>query len=48
MADSVSKRSQPYYLDLVHMTEEGYGIVAQRIYESLKKEFPLALEGSPE
>ena len=41
LADAVSTRSQACYLDLVHMTEEGYGMVAERIYQVLQKEFSL-------
>ncbi len=41
MADSVSSRNQPYYLDLVHMTEEGYGMVADRMKKILRKDFAL-------
>jgi lysophospholipase L1-like esterase len=46
IADTVSTRTQPCYVDLVHMTEEGYGMVAARIYEILKKEFPSVMAGS--
>jgi hypothetical protein len=48
MADTVSTRTRPCYLDLVHMTEEGYGMVAASMYENMKKEFPMALDGPSE
>lgn len=39
LADAVSQRTQTCYLDLVHMTEAGYGMVAEGILEVLQKEF---------
>jgi len=39
VADAVSQRNRPCYLDLVHMTEEGYGQVAARLYQVLRQEF---------
>ncbi len=41
LSDVLSQRNQPYYLDLVHLTEEGYGLVAQRLYEVLRKDLAL-------
>jgi lysophospholipase L1-like esterase len=38
---AVSGRTQPCYIDLVHMTEKGYGIVADRMEQVLKQEFSL-------
>lgn len=37
----VSQRTKPCYLDLVHMTEEGYGQVAARLEKILRKDFAL-------
>jgi lysophospholipase L1-like esterase len=37
--DSLRNRSQPYYIDLVHLTEAGYGVVAEGIFQVLQKEF---------
>jgi lysophospholipase L1-like esterase len=37
----VSQRTQPCYLDLVHMTEAGYGQVAERMFQVLQQEFSL-------
>lgn len=41
LADVLNQRTQPCYLDLVHLTEEGYGIVADRMFAALSKEFSL-------
>ncbi|MGQ9688859.1 MAG: SGNH/GDSL hydrolase family protein [Desulfobaccales bacterium] len=40
LADAVSKRTRPCYLDLAHLTEAGYGLVADRMDQVLQKEFP--------
>jgi lysophospholipase L1-like esterase len=40
ISDAVGARTRPCYLDMVHMTEEGYATVAKRIYEVFLKEFP--------
>jgi lysophospholipase L1-like esterase len=39
IADAAGARTRPVYLDLVHMTEEGYSLVAQRIYQVLPGEW---------
>jgi|UniRef100_A0A7V6A447 lysophospholipase L1-like esterase len=41
LTDAVSGRTQPCYVDLVHMTEKGYGIVADRMEQVLKQKFSL-------
>jgi lysophospholipase L1-like esterase len=41
LTDALSGRTQPYYIDLVHLTEEGYGAVADRMEQVLKQEFSL-------
>ena len=41
LTDVLSQRTQPCYIDLVHMTEEGYGMVAERMYKVLQQEFAL-------
>jgi lysophospholipase L1-like esterase len=38
--DAVATRTRPCYVDLVHMTEEGYATVAKRIYQVFLKEYP--------
>lgn len=40
LSKAVHSRSQACYLDLVHMTEEGYGLVAQRIFDIIRKDLP--------
>ncbi len=47
IADTVSTRPRACYLDLVHMTEEGYGMVAERIYQVLQQKSFLSEPGSP-
>jgi len=46
LSEVVSQRTQPYYLDLMHMTEAGYGQVAERMFQVLKQEFSLGREGT--
>ena len=41
LSEVVGQRTQPCYLDLVHMTEAGYGQVADRMEEILRKDFAL-------
>jgi lysophospholipase L1-like esterase len=41
LSTAVSQRTQPCYIDLVHMTEEGYGLVADRMEKILRKDFAL-------
>jgi lysophospholipase L1-like esterase len=43
LAQAVSSRPRACYLDLVHMTEEGYGLVAQRMFELVQKDLHKAL-----
>jgi lysophospholipase L1-like esterase len=40
ISDAVGTRAHSFYIDLVHMTEEGYAMVAERIYQIFLKEFP--------
>jgi len=47
IADAVGTRARPCYLDLVHMTEEGYAMVAERIYQILQKQSFLRGQDSP-
>ena len=42
----VGPRTQPYYIDLVHMTEAGYGQVAARMFEILKQDYSLGSDGA--
>ena len=39
LTDVLSGRTQPCYLDLMHLTEEGYGLVAERMEKILRKDF---------
>ena len=39
LTDVLRGRNQPCYLDLVHLTEEGYGVVAARMEKILRKDF---------
>jgi lysophospholipase L1-like esterase len=39
LTDALSGRTQPCYVDLVHTTEKGYGLVADRIEKILRKDF---------
>jgi hypothetical protein len=41
LTDALIGRTQPCYVDLVHLTEKGYGIVADRMEQVLKQEFSL-------
>ena len=41
LAGVVGQRTKPYYIDLVHMTEAGYGQVAGRMETILRKDFAL-------
>jgi lysophospholipase L1-like esterase len=41
LTDALNGRTQPCYVDLVHTTEKGYGIVADRMEGVLKQEFSL-------
>jgi len=41
LTDVLSQRSQPCYVDLVHLTEEGYGLVTERMEKILRKDFAL-------
>jgi lysophospholipase L1-like esterase len=41
LTDVLSGRTQPCYIDLVHTTEKGYGIVADRMEQVLHQEFSL-------
>ena len=41
LSEVISGRTQPAYLDLVHLTEEGYGMVAARLEKLLRKDFAL-------
>lgn len=41
LTDVLQGRTQPGYLDLVHLTEEGYGVVAKRLEKILRKDFAL-------
>ncbi len=41
LADAMQGRTQPCYLDLAHMTEAGYGMVAERLEKILRKDFAL-------
>ena len=41
LAGVVGQRTKPYYIDLVHMTEAGYGQVADRMETILRKDFAL-------
>jgi lysophospholipase L1-like esterase len=41
LADALSGRSQPCYIDLVHLTEAGYGMVAERLEKILRQDFAL-------
>ena len=38
LTDVLSKRTQPCYVDLVHLTEKGYGIVADRMEKILRQD----------
>ena len=42
----VAQRTQPYYIDLVHMTEAGYGRVAEQMYEILKQDYSLGSDST--
>jgi lysophospholipase L1-like esterase len=39
LADAVSRRTQPCYLDLTHMTEAGYGMMAKGMEKILRQDF---------
>jgi lysophospholipase L1-like esterase len=41
LTDVLSGRTQLCYIDLVHTTEKGYGLVAERIENILRKDFAL-------
>ena len=41
LTDVLSQRTHPGYIDLVHTTEEGYGMVAKRVEGVLHQEFGL-------
>ncbi len=41
LADVVGQRHKPCYIDLVHMTEAGYEVVAERLEKILRKDFAL-------
>ena len=41
LTDVLKGRGQPYYLDLVHLTEDGYGVVAERMDQILHRDFGL-------
>ncbi len=41
LTDVLSGRTNPCYIDLVHTTEEGYGMVAERMDQVLRREFAL-------
>jgi lysophospholipase L1-like esterase len=41
LTDVLSGRTQPCYVDLVHLTEKGYGLVADRMEKILRKDFAL-------
>jgi lysophospholipase L1-like esterase len=38
LANAVNSRTQACYIDLVHMTEEGYGLVAQQMFDIVQKD----------
>jgi lysophospholipase L1-like esterase len=42
----LSSRTQPYYIDLVHLTEEGYGVVAADMAKALRQDFALGDSGA--
>jgi lysophospholipase L1-like esterase len=41
LTEVLSGRTQPCYVDLVHLTEKGYGMVADRMEKILRKDFAL-------
>jgi len=41
LAGVMGQRTQPCYLDLVHMTEDGYGQVAERMFQVLHQDYSL-------
>lgn len=47
LADAVSSRTRPCYLDLVHMSEEGYALVAERLFQVWPKAFSPGSGGPP-
>jgi len=45
LSGAVGQRTQPYYIDLVHMTEAGYGQVAEQMFQVLKQDYSLGGDG---
>lgn len=46
LSGAVSQRTQPYYIDLVHMTEAGYGQVTEQMFQILQRDFSLGGDGT--
>jgi lysophospholipase L1-like esterase len=46
LSQTVSQRTNPCYLDLVHMTEAGYAQVAEKMFQILKQDYSLGTDGS--